>query len=113
MCLFSGRRLREQIQHFFFFISFPIYLVPYQSCWRDVGQARFSRIPVMSRQFLTVSVDSPTTERVFSLSGLTLSCLCKYLVDGTLEVIMWVQWGRPSIPFDRGDLHITHLNFKA
>ncbi len=28
--------------------------------------------------------------------------------EGTLESIMWVKWGSPSIPLGRGDLHITH-----
>ena len=41
--------------------------------WTDVGQARFPRITVVSRQFLTIPVDSATTERVFSFAGLTLS----------------------------------------
>jgi hypothetical protein len=35
--------------------------------WRDVGQARFPRIAVMVRQFLTIPAASATTERVFSL----------------------------------------------
>ena len=43
--------------------------------WTDVGQARFPRITVVSRQFLTIPVDSATTERVFSFAGLTLSDL--------------------------------------
>ena len=53
--------------------------------WRDVGQARFPRIAVMTRQFLAIPVASVTAER-----------------------IMWVKWGSPSIPLGRGDLHITH-----
>jgi hypothetical protein len=44
--------------------------------WRDVGQARFPRIAVMARQFLTIPVSSVTSERVFSFGGLTLSDLC-------------------------------------
>ncbi len=43
--------------------------------WRDVGQARFPRIAVMTRQFLAIPVTSATTERVFSFAGLTLSDL--------------------------------------
>ncbi len=43
--------------------------------WRDVGQARFLRISVMTRQFLPIPVTSATTERVFSFAGLTLSDL--------------------------------------
>ncbi len=46
--------------------------------------------------------------RVFSFAGLTLSDLRKSLLEGTLESIMWVKWGSPSIPLGRGDLHITH-----
>ncbi len=34
---------------------------------RDVGQARFPRITVMVRQFLTLPVTSATADRVFSL----------------------------------------------
>ncbi len=77
--------------------------------WRDVGQARFPHIAVMTRQFLSISESSATTERVFSFAGLTLSDLLKSLLEGTLETIMWTKWGSPSIPFGRGDLHITHL----
>jgi hypothetical protein len=66
--------------------------------WRDVGQARFPHIAVMARQFLTIPVTSATTERVFSFAGLTLSDLRKSLLEGTLESIMWVKWGSPSIP---------------
>ena len=40
--------------------------------WRDVGQARFPRIAVMTRQFLDIPVASATDERVFNFSGLTL-----------------------------------------
>jgi hypothetical protein len=76
--------------------------------WRDVGQARFPHIAVMTRQVLTVPAASATAERVFSYAGLTLSDLCKSLLEGTLEVIMWAKWGSPSIPLGRGDLHITH-----
>ena len=76
--------------------------------WRDVGQARFPRISVMTRQFLPIPVTSATTERVFSVVGLTLSDLRKSLSEGMLEEIMWSKWGSPSIPLGRGDLHITH-----
>ena len=76
--------------------------------WRDVGQARFPHIAVMTRQFLTIPASSATAERVFSFTGLTLSDLRKRLLEGTLEVIMWAKWGSPSIPLGRGDLHITH-----
>ena len=76
--------------------------------WRDVGQARFPRIVVMVRQFLPIPVSSVTTERVFSFAGLTLSDLRKSLLEGTLEAMMWAEWGSPSIPLGRGDLHITH-----
>ena len=41
--------------------------------WRDVGQTRFPRIAVMTRQFLTFPEASVTVERVFSFTGLTLS----------------------------------------
>ena len=76
--------------------------------WRDVGQARFPRISVMTRQFLAIPVASATAERVLSFAGLTLSDLSKSLLEGTLEAIMWAKWGSPSIPLGRGDLHITH-----
>ena len=76
--------------------------------WRDVGRARFPRIAVMTRQFLAIPAASATAERVFSFAGLTLSDLRKSLLEGTLEVIMWAQWGSPSIPLGRGDLHMTH-----
>ncbi len=66
--------------------------------WRDVGRARFPRISVMTRQFLAIPEVSPTTERVFSFAGLTLSDLRKSLLEGTIEVIMWSKWGSPSIP---------------
>ncbi len=59
--------------------------------WRDVGRARFPRIAVMTRQFLTIPESSATAERVFSFAGLTLSDLSKSLLEGTLEVIMWVK----------------------
>ena len=39
--------------------------------WRDVGRARFPRIAVMTRQFLTIPEASATAERVFSFAGLT------------------------------------------
>ena len=38
--------------------------------WRDVGQAHFPRIAVMTRQFLAIPVASATAERVFSFAGL-------------------------------------------
>ena len=76
--------------------------------WRDVGRARFPRIAVMTRQFLTIPEASATAERVFSFAGLTLSDLRKSLLEGTLESMMWAKWGSPSIPLGRGDLHITH-----
>ena len=76
--------------------------------WRDVVQARFPRISVMSRQFLSIPAVSVTSERVFSFAGLTLSDLRKSLFEGTLEAIMWVKWVPPSIPLGRGDLHMTH-----
>ena len=76
--------------------------------WRDVGQARFPHITVMTRQFLTIPVASATAERVFSFAGLTFSDLRKSLLEGTLEAIMWAKWVSPSIPLGRGDLHITH-----
>jgi hypothetical protein len=64
--------------------------VDVQVWWRDVGRARCPRIPVMVRQFLAIPVaTSATTERVFSFAGLTLSDLCKSLLEGTLETIMW------------------------
>ena len=59
--------------------------------WRDVGQARFPRIAVMARQFLTIPEATATAERVFSFAGLTLSDLRKSLLEGTLEVIMWAK----------------------
>ncbi len=76
--------------------------------WRDVGQTRFPRIAVMDRQFLAIPAVSATGERVFSFTGLTLSDLSKRLLEGTLEVMMWDNWGSPSIPLGRGDLDITH-----
>ena len=76
--------------------------------WRDVGQVRFPRIAVMDRQFLTIPATSGTVERVISFAGLTLSDLSKSLIEGTTQSIMWVQWGSPSIPLGKGDLHITH-----
>ena len=53
----------------------------HQSCWRPClsvegrrpGQARFPRISVMERQFLTISPVIATTERLFSFVGLTLA----------------------------------------
>ena len=38
---------------------------------RDVGQARFPHIVVMTRQFLPIPAASATAERVFSFAGLT------------------------------------------
>ncbi len=61
---------------------------------------------MMTRQLLSIPSVSGTTERVFSFAG--LSDLCKSLLEGTLEAIMWSKWGPPSFPFGRGDLHITH-----
>ena len=55
--------------------------------WRDVGQARFPHIAVMTRQFLVIPESSATTERVFSFAGLTLSDLRKRLLEGTLEAM--------------------------
>ena len=49
--------------------------------WRDVGQARFPRIAVMTRQFLTIPETSTTAERVFSFAGLTVSDLRKSLLE--------------------------------
>ena len=63
----------------------------------------------MTRQFLTIPAASATDERVFSFAGPTLSDLRKSLLEGKLEVIMWVKWGSPSIPLGSGDIHITHL----
>ena len=51
--------------------------------WRDVGQSRFPHIVVMVRQFLSIPAGSATAERVFSFAGLTLSDLCKSLLEGT------------------------------
>ena len=48
---------------------------------RDVGRARFPRIAVMTRQFLTIPAASATAERVFSFAGLTLSDLRKSLLE--------------------------------
>jgi hypothetical protein len=45
--------------------------------WRDVGQARFLRISVMSRQFLATPA---TAERVCDFAGMTLSDLRKSLL---------------------------------
>ena len=44
------------------------------------------RISVMTRQFLAIPVVSATAERVFTFTGLTLSDVCKSLLEGTLEV---------------------------
>ena len=76
--------------------------------WRDVGRARFPRIAVMTRQFLTIPEASATAERVFSFAGLSLSDLCKSMLEGILEAMMWAKWGSPSIPLGRGDLLMTH-----
>jgi hypothetical protein len=54
--------------------------------WRDVGQARFPHIDVMTRQFLDIPTGSATTERVFSFTGLMFSDLRKSLLEGILEV---------------------------
>ena len=62
----------------------------------------------MTRQFLAIPAASVTGERVFSFAGLTLSDLRKYLLEGTLEAMMWSKLGSPSIPLGRGDLHIAH-----
>ncbi len=59
--------------------------------WRDVEQARFPHITVVTRQFPPIPETSVITERVFSFAGLTLSDLCKSLVEGTLETIMWTN----------------------
>ena len=77
-------------------------------------------------QFLVFPVTSVTSERcvyVFSFTGTlsdlfkslrpdngTLSDLINSLIESTLEVITWVKWGSPSIPFGRGDLHMTHVS---
>jgi hypothetical protein len=53
--------------------------------WRDVGQARFPHIAIMTRQFLSIPEASATVARVFSFAGLTLSDLRKSLLEGTLE----------------------------
>jgi hypothetical protein len=76
--------------------------------WRDVGRDCFPRIAVMDRQFLAIPAASATADRVFSFADLTLSDLCKSLLEGTLEAIMSAKWGSPSIPLCRGDLDITH-----
>ncbi len=79
------------------------------TCWSGGGTSdRFPCIVVMTRQFLVIPTSSVTAERVFSFAGLTLSDLRKRLLEGTLEEIMWVKWGSPSIPLGRGDLDITH-----
>ena len=80
--------------------------------WRDVGQARFPHIAVMARQFLPIPVAIATLESVFSFAGLTLSDLSKFLVEGTLETIMWSKWGSVSIPFGREVIFtLLTLNF--
>jgi hypothetical protein len=38
---------------------------------QNVGQARFPRISVITRQFLDIPATSATAERVFSFAGLT------------------------------------------
>ena len=53
----------------------------------------------MTRQFLAIPAASATAERVFSFAGLTLSDLRKSMLEGTPEVIMWANWGSPSILF--------------
>ena len=45
----------------------------------------------MARQFLSIPAASATAERVFSFAGLTLSGMRKFLLEGTLEVIMWAK----------------------
>ena len=45
-----------------------------------VGRARFPRIAVMTRQFLSIPAASATAERVFSFAGLTISDLSKRLI---------------------------------
>ena len=67
--------------------------------WRDVENE--DKLVFLSRQFLTIPPASATAERVFSFAGLTLSDLRKRLLEDTLEVIMWVKWGFPSIPLGR------------
>ena len=74
--------------------------------WRDVENE--DKLVFLSRQFLAIPEASATVERVFSFAGLTLSDLSKSLIEGTTQSIMWVQWGSPSIPLGKGDLHITH-----
>ncbi len=54
---------------------------------------------------------SVTGERVFSFAGLTLSDLHKYLLEGTLETIMWIEWGSPSIPWVEVIFTYLTLNF--
>jgi hypothetical protein len=52
----------------------------------------------------------PSCERFYLIhwrEGLS-TYLCKSLLDGTPELIMWTKWGSPSIPFGRGELHTTH-----
>jgi hypothetical protein len=68
----------------------------------------------MTHQFLAIPAASATAERVFSFSFLTPlrpARIFEFLLQGTLEAIMRAKWGSPIIPFGRGDLHITHLNF--
>ena len=79
--------------------------------WRDVTQARFPHIAVMTRQCRTIPATIATAARVFSFAGLTLSDLRKSLLEGTLETIMLGKWGFLSVPLGRGDLHITHPEF--
>lgn len=74
--------------------------------WRDVENE--DKLVLLSRQFLAIPAASASAERVFSFAGLTLSDLRKSLLESTLETIMRVKWGSPSIPLGRGDLHITH-----
>ena len=72
------------------------------------GGGTSDKLDLLVRQFLVIPVVSSITERVFSCAGLTLSDLYKPLLEGTLETIMWSKCGTLSIPFGRGDLHITH-----
>ena len=71
-------------------------------------------LPQTDEQWLKAEnerLDSEEIERKtvrFSFAGLTLSDLCKSLLEGTLEAIMWAKWGSPGIPLGRGDLHITY-----
>ena len=52
--------------------------------WRDVGEDRFPRTSVISRHFLSIPPVTATDQLLFSFAGLTLSDLCKSLLEGTL-----------------------------